>query len=79
LPLGLNTPDRAENRPAEPWSPQHPAYVGVGSSTEMLRLSITGLLFMRKADAGVEVPVCQLSAINRHDQNLFDDLGGDGL
>jgi len=42
----------------------------------MPRLSIIGLLFLKKADAGAEVPVCQLSAINRHNQQLFDHLGG---
>src|SRR5262249_48718673 len=43
-----------------------------GSSTEMLRLSIIGLLFPKKADEGAEVPCCQCSAINRHNQRLFD-------
>jgi hypothetical protein len=41
------------------------AAVRSGSSTEMLRLSITGLLFPKKADAGVEVPVRQLGAMSR--------------
>src|SRR6516225_4587561 len=36
--------------------------VRTGSCPEMLRLSITGLLFGEKADAGAEVPVCQLGA-----------------
>ena len=39
-------------------------------------MSISGLLLSEKADAGAEVPVCQLGAINRHNRRLFDDFVG---
>src|SRR5215831_11406478 len=48
----------------------------VPSQYRLLRLSITGLLLPEEADGRAEVPVCQLGAINRHNQQLFDDLGG---
>ena len=62
-------------KPLNP-NPTIRARVGSGSWAEMLRLSKTGLLFSEKAVAGVEVPACQLSANNCHNQRLFDDLGG---
>jgi hypothetical protein len=37
-------------------------------------LSTTGLLFQEKADAGAEVPFCQLGAINRHNQQLVETV-----
>jgi hypothetical protein len=42
----------------------------------MLIMSISRPLFSTGADAGADVPDRQLSAINRHNQRLFDDLIG---
>ena len=43
-----------------------PGRVRFGSSTEMLRLSIIGLLFLKKADAGAEVGSLRHHAAARH-------------